>query len=85
MFKGMFEHQLDDKNRIRIPSKFKKELTGENGEKSYSFFRGMNNCICVMADELLAPEWSRKKVSVINDIDKLLFARDSFQGKSYRK
>ena len=51
MFKGMFEHQLDDKNRIRIPSKFKKELTGENGEKSYSFFRGMNRCICVMADD----------------------------------
>ena len=53
MFKGVFEHQLDDKNRLRIPSKFKKELTGEHGEKSYSFFRGMNNCICVMADELL--------------------------------
>ena len=53
MFKGVFEHQLDDKNRLRIPSKFKKELTGENGEKSYSFFRGMNNCICVMADDLL--------------------------------
>jgi len=51
MFKGMFEHQLDDKNRLRIPSKFKKELTGENGERSYSFFRGMNRCICVMADE----------------------------------
>lgn len=51
MFKGMFEHQLDDKNRIRIPSKFKKELTGENGERSYSFFRGKNRCICVMADE----------------------------------
>ena len=53
MFKGMFEHQLDDKNRIRIPSKFKKELTGDNGDKSYSFFRGMNNCICVMADDEL--------------------------------
>ena len=53
MFKGMFEHQLDDKNRIRIPSKFKRELTGENGERTYSFFRGMNNCICVMADEEL--------------------------------
>ena len=38
-----------------------------------------------MADELLAPEWSRKKVSVINDIDKLLFERNSFQGKFYRK
>ncbi len=35
-----------------------------------------------MAEELLAPDWSRKKVSVINDIDKLLFARDSYQGKS---
>ena len=53
MFKGMVEHQLDDKNRLRIPSKFKKELTGENGEKSYSFFRGMNRCICVMADDEL--------------------------------
>ena len=53
MFKGMFEHQLDDKNRLRIPSKFKKELVGENGEKSYSFFRGMNRCICVMTDEQL--------------------------------
>ena len=51
MFKGIFEHQIDDKNRLRIPSKFKKELIGENGEKTYSFFRGMNNCICVMADE----------------------------------
>ena len=53
MFKGMVEHQLDDKNRLRIPSKFKKELTGENGEQSYSFFRGMNRCICVMSDDEL--------------------------------
>lgn len=49
----MFEHQIDDKNRLRIPSKFKKELSGENGEKAYSFFRGMNRCICVMTDEAL--------------------------------
>ena len=33
-----------------------------------------------MADTLLAPEWSRKKVSVINDIDKLLYKRGSYQG-----
>ncbi len=52
MFKGIFEHQLDDKNRLRIPSKFKKELTDEKGEKvAYSFFRGMNRCICVMRDD----------------------------------
>ncbi len=51
MFKGLVEHQLDDKNRLRIPSKFRKELVGENGERKYSFFRGMHNCICVMADD----------------------------------
>lgn len=33
-----------------------------------------------MADTLLAPDWSRKKVSVINDIDKLLYERGSYQG-----
>ena len=37
-----------------------------------------------MADDLLAPLWSRKKTTVINDIDKLLFARDSWQGKNYK-
>ncbi len=36
-----------------------------------------------MSDDLLAPEWSRKKVSVINDIDKLLYLKDSYQGKFY--
>ena len=34
-----------------------------------------------MSDELLAPDWSRRKVSVINDIDKLLYARSSWQGR----
>lgn len=38
-----------------------------------------------MAEELLAPEWSRKKVSVINDIDKILYQRGSWQGKFYQK
>ena len=33
-----------------------------------------------MADDLLAPDWSRKKVAVINDIDKLLYSRSSWQG-----
>ncbi len=38
-----------------------------------------------MADDLLAPEWSRKKVSVINDIDKLLFERQTYQGIYFSK
>ena len=53
MFTGMFEHQLDDKNRLRIPSKFKKGLTGELGDQTYCFFRGKNQCICVMAEDEL--------------------------------
>ena len=36
-----------------------------------------------MADDLLAPEWSRKKVSVINDIDKYLFEHDMWQGRCF--
>ena len=36
-----------------------------------------------MGEDLLAPEWSRKKVSVINDIDKLLYERGSWQGLKF--
>ena len=36
-----------------------------------------------MADSLLAPLWSIKKVAVINDIDKLLFERDTCQGAKF--
>lgn len=36
-----------------------------------------------MADSLLAPLWSRRKVSVINDIDKLLFERNTCQGAKF--
>lgn len=36
-----------------------------------------------MQDDLLAPDWSRKKVAVINDIDKYLFAHDMWQGKEF--
>lgn len=34
-----------------------------------------------MADDLLSPDWSRRKVSVINDIDTTMYARGSMQGK----
>lgn len=36
-----------------------------------------------MADDLLAPLWSVKKVSVINDIDKELFSRNTWQGRLF--
>lgn len=33
-----------------------------------------------MGEDLLAPLWSIKKTTVINDVDKLLFLRNSYQG-----
>ena len=36
-----------------------------------------------MADDLLAPMWSKKKVAVINDIDKLLFEKNTYQGAKF--
>lgn len=36
-----------------------------------------------MGEDLLAPEWSRRKVSVINDIDKVLYRENLWQGKFY--
>lgn len=38
-----------------------------------------------MAADLLAPAWSRKKIAVLNDIDKALYAADSWQGKLYKQ
>ncbi len=36
-----------------------------------------------LGDDLLAPEWSRKKLTVLNNIDKELYRRNSWQGKFY--
>lgn len=36
-----------------------------------------------MANALLAPEWSRKKVTVLNDIDKKMYENDLWQGKMF--
>ncbi len=37
------------------------------------------------AEDLLAPLWSQKKTTVINDIDKLLYQRQSHQGIHYEE
>lgn len=35
------------------------------------------------AEDLLAPLWSMRKTTVINDLDKLLYARNTWQGRLY--
>ncbi len=67
IFMGSVEHQLDDKNRLRIPSRFKKMLVGEEGHKTYSFFRGKNGCIFVMDDETLKNKLSYTANGSIRD------------------
>lgn len=37
-----------------------------------------------MADTLIAPEWSRKKLVVMNTIDKLMYAENTWQGRLYQ-
>ena len=81
MFVGQYEHQLDDKNRLRIPSRFKKELTGELGDKTYCFFRGKNNCICVMAEDELKntlTSLASEGLSESSKISRAIFASVSF-------
>ena len=36
-------------------------------------------------EELIAPLWSKRKTTVINDVDKLLYARESYQGIKFEK
>ena len=36
-----------------------------------------------LPDQLIAPEWTIKKISVINDIDKVMARNDWWQGKYY--
>lgn len=38
-----------------------------------------------MADDLLAPLWSRKKTTVINDIDKRMYAESTWQGRLWEE
>ncbi len=52
LFRGIYEHQLDDKGRLRIPAKFKKGFESYP-EKTYSFVRGVNGCIYVFPDDVL--------------------------------
>ena len=36
-------------------------------------------------DDLIAPMWSIKKVTILNDIDKQMKERDIYQGDLYKK
>ncbi len=65
MFVGEYEHQLDGKNRIRIPAAFKNELG-----KDYVFHEGADNIIEVFPKKTMDEQLDKYKVD-ISDYNKL--------------
>ena len=59
----------------------------EEGEKAYEepVEEAFETAVEESVEDLLAPIWSMKKVSVINDIDKRLFALDTCQGAKFEE
>lgn len=69
MLLGKFDHQLDAKNRIRIPAKFRSEL----GDKIV-FIHGINKCIRIYSEDKITDYLNNYKDIDSLDIDKI----DSF-------
>ena len=62
MLFGEYEHQVDAKNRIRIPAKFKQELAS-----GYYFVMGNSKCISIYPAENM--EKFVKQFEGISDLD----------------
>ena len=62
MLFGEYEHQVDAKNRIRIPMRFKSEI-GEN----YVFMKGANKCISIYPASVFEERYGKfSQVSVFD-------------------
>ncbi len=62
MLIGEYAHQLDAKNRMRIPAKLKKELGDE-----YYFAKGTNHCIYVFSREAVDEYFEQLKQKKLTD------------------
>ncbi len=62
---GEYNHQLDAKNRIRVPFKLKKEL-GEN----YYFAKGTDGCIFIFPEEKAKEVFSKLEEIKMSDVEK---------------
>jgi MraZ protein len=72
MFQGRFEHNLDDKGRVAVPSAFRKKLGGEESAEA--------TVIVTISDQCLAaypmPEWEAKlaQIAKLNQFDPKVMA-----------
>ena len=62
---GEYSHQLDAKNRIRVPSKLRKEL-GDN----YYFAKGTDGCLFVFPESVAKEYFARLEEIKISDEEK---------------
>ena len=62
---GEYNHQLDAKNRIRIPAKLKKEL----GD-SYYFAKGTDKCIFIFPEEIAKEQFAKINEEKMSDAEK---------------
>lgn len=62
---GEYKHQLDAKNRIRIPARLKKELGDE-----YCFAKGDHNCVYIYSQKEMEAKIELAKQTKISDIEK---------------
>lgn len=56
---GKFNHQLDQKNRLRIPAKLKAEL-GQN----FAIVRGTSSCLFIYSEEQFANLYEEKSKNI---------------------
>ena len=65
MLTGEYNHQLEAKNRMRIPAKLRKEL----GEEYY-FAKGANRCIYVFPKQEVEAQFEQLKSIKLSELDK---------------
>ncbi len=66
MLTGEYNHQLDAKNRMRIPAKLRKEL----GDDEYYFAKGSDKCIYVFPKEVVEAQFEKLKEIKLSEVDK---------------
>lgn len=64
MFTGEYFHQLDAKNRIRIPARLKKDL-----EEEYYFAFGTNHCIFVFTKQKMEQYLEELGAAKLSDLE----------------
>ena len=81
MFYGEYEHSIDRKGRLIIPSKFR-EVFKENYVERFFVTRGLDSCLFVFAEDEWKKQESRFRSLSFTSIEARQFNRLYFSGAS---